>query len=95
MRASTAALANAEMDALDDTRIHPSSYEPATAMALSAVRERQEDLGDAARAAALERAMRRPHDVEDLDLEVRVAQAATSWREPCRAQCRRVSLRLR
>ena len=106
MRPSTAALANAEMDVLDDTRIHPSSYEPATDLALSAVRaagrgrrrgargragarhgaparhrgpgpggapteswdvglqgQGSHDVaGDAARAAALERAWARPHD---------------------------------
>ena len=72
VRPSTAALANAEMDVLDDTRIHPSSYEPATDLALSAVRQ-ADAVGDAARAAALERAMTRPHDIEDLDLEVRPA----------------------
>jgi len=71
VRASTPALANAEMDALDDTRVHPSSYAPASDMALSAVGVRGEGAGDAARAAALERAMARPHDVEDLDLEAR------------------------
>ncbi len=71
VRASTPALANAEMDALDDTRVHPSSYAPASDMALSAVGVRGEGAGDAARGAALERAMARPHDVEDLDLEAR------------------------
>jgi len=94
VRASTPALANAEMDALDDTRVHPSSYAPASDMALSAVGVRGEGAGDAARGAALERAMARPHDVEDLDLEARPRGAppreqsgALRTRFTCPAQC--------
>lgn len=65
VRASTKGTANLEMDPLDDTRIHPESYEFAIQMARSAVPSGE---GEDDPVVAVENAFARPQEVESLDL---------------------------
>lgn len=63
VRASSAATANIELDVLDDTRVHPESYNHAVAIAQSV-----SQTDDAT--VALENAMAQPEEVEKLELEL-------------------------
>ncbi|KAL4447813.1 hypothetical protein ABPG75_005032 [Micractinium tetrahymenae] len=65
VRASAKGTANLEMDPLDDTRIHPESYEFAIQMARSAVPSGE---GEDDPVVAVENAFARPQEVESLDL---------------------------
>ncbi|KAL4442498.1 hypothetical protein ABPG77_005082 [Micractinium sp. CCAP 211/92] len=65
VRASAKGTANLEMDPLDDTRIHPESYEFAIQMARSAVPSGE---GEDDPVVAVENAFARPQEVETLDL---------------------------
>ncbi|PSC69358.1 transcription elongation factor SPT6 [Micractinium conductrix] len=65
IRASTKSTANLDMDPLDDSRIHPESYDFAIQMAKSAV---QGEGGEEEAEVAVENAFAKPNEVEVLDL---------------------------
>ncbi|GAB4816099.1 hypothetical protein N2152v2_003145 [Parachlorella kessleri] len=72
VRAAVKGMANLELDPLDDTRVHPESYQHAIAIAQSAVAGGGDEAGEV----AVENALARPQDVESLDLEAYAAHLA-------------------
>lgn len=74
VRASSKATTNLELNLLDDTRVHPESYQLAVAMAQSATGAEDEEV-------ALENAFASPEDVAQLELDVYDARLQEKDRE--------------